>query len=123
MTNNDSDDLLFLGPDKMGMGLFHYFTNGLTLRDKLNNRYTHSVSHIKPESSKSWKNEWLSEIKGDETIDFSIIYNDFAEFESGTFKTEFTFPDLSFHVDRSELIQSNGRIWLGNIEVKETVEL
>jgi hypothetical protein len=41
LKNLDSDKLLILDPDKMGIELFHYFTNGLIINDDQNNSYTH----------------------------------------------------------------------------------
>jgi hypothetical protein len=35
---------------------------------------------------------------------------------AGEYKVTFTFPGLSQQIDKSQLIQASGRIWLGSIK-------
>jgi hypothetical protein len=123
LTNNDSDDLLYLDPYKMGLGLFHYFTNGLIISDLFHNSYTHRLSINRPNPWNLWRIEWLSTIKSKETKSILIVYDDFDAIPIGQFEVMFTFPGLSYQIDKSNLRQDNGRIWLGEIQLKKTIEL
>ena len=44
--NLDSDDLLIIDMNKTGTNLFHYFTNGLSLRDQNHNEvFSSTITH------------------------------------------------------------------------------
>lgn len=115
LTNLGSDKLLYLDPDKMGLGLFHYFTNGLIIKDSQNNSYSHRVIFEIPEPWDSWKVDWLSVINENETKTVSLIYNDFDIMPSGEYTASFSYPGLTYQIKKEELQQNSGRIWLGQL--------
>jgi len=121
LINLDSDNLLFLDPDKMGFELFHYFTNGLIIKDSQNNFYTHKLKVKEPDPWDSWKTDWLTVIKGNESKTFSLIYNDFDIFPSGEYTASFNYPGLSYQIVKKELQQNRGRIWLGQLNNTKTI--
>ncbi len=123
LTNNDSFNILYLDPDKMGLGLFHYFTNGLTLVDASNFTYTHQMTVVQPVPWNAWKSNWLSIIKSKERKTISILYDRFEPISSGLLTAIFRFPGLSYQVKKSELFQTDGRIWLGEIPVIKSVQI
>ena len=122
LTNHDLDNLLYLDPNKMGLGLFHYFTNGLILRDLSYNSYSHKLTKLQPEPWNSWNIEWLSIIKSNETKTISIIYDNFETTPVGQYEANFIFPGLTYQIDKSNLNQDNGRIWLGKIQMKKKID-
>jgi len=115
LTNNDPFNLYYLDPGKMGINLFHYFTNGLFLTDQNNKTYTHNTSYLRPEPRNAWKNDWLSVLKSKESRVHSIIYGEFETIPPGYYKADFSFPGLSNQVTRDEFQKDNGRIWLGDL--------
>ncbi len=121
LTNEDSFSYYYLDPGKMGTGLFHYFTNGLYIRDEATHEsYTHKMKVESPGSYKTWKKEWLSLIKSGETKALSITYNRFEVVPPGMYKARFTFPGLHW-VAKEKLKQDQGRIWLGKIAFQKQI--
>ena len=124
LTNNDPFKYYFLDPDKTGMDLFHYFTNGLYFRDfESHETYTHKVQHIKPEPWNSWKKEWLSIINGNESKTIAIVYDTFEELPHGQYKATFQYPGLTYQVEKKDVQQANGQIWLGKIDMIKDVTI
>lgn len=121
--NHDADVLLILDPEKMGIELFHYFTNGLTLVDSFNNSYTHKITPEKPNAYDSWKNDWLTTVNGNETKAITIIYNDFESIPSGRYSARFVYPGLGSQINREDLIQHNSRIWLGKLYISKAIDI
>ena len=117
LSNPDTFNYLYLDVNKMGIALFHYFTNGLTLYDGENHQtYTHQISVVKPDPWNYWKREWLSVIRSGESKQFTITYDQFNSMPTGSYQASFSFPGLPFYeVEKKDVIQSDGRIWLGQI--------
>lgn len=122
LTNNDSDNLLYLDPDKMGLGLFHYYTNGLLLQDLSNKTFMHQLTITQPDPWDTWENDWLSIITSNESKTISIIYDNFETITTGQFEAFFNFPGLGSQVDKEDLQQDNGRVWLGQLQMKKKIE-
>jgi hypothetical protein len=104
LSNLETDNLLYLDPDKMGLELFHYFTNGLIIRDSQRNSYTHKLTTQGPEPWDSWTVDWLTVINGNETKTFSIIYNDFDLLPVGEYTASFSYPGLSHQIELEDLL-------------------
>ncbi|MFZ5942167.1 MAG: hypothetical protein ACOYXB_16490 [Bacteroidota bacterium] len=115
LRNADQEDLLILDPEKTGISLFHYFTNGLILSDSTGTTYNHRLKVQEAEPWDSWDKDWLSVIHGGETLTFKISYSDFDQVPPGSYQADFTFPGLAFQIKRYELQQNKGRIWLGQV--------
>ncbi len=124
IVNHDLTDLLILDINKTGPGLFHYFTNGLYLRDSDNNEvFSGNIVHQKPEPWNSWKPEWLSPIKSGESISFTINYTIETPINPGEYKLLFEFPGLAYQVSKDQLFQGNTRIWLGDITLRKKITI
>jgi len=123
LKNEDSFDYLYLDPDKMSMAVFHYFTNGLFLRNSSDNYFTHEIEIRHPDPWDSWDPAWLSVIESGETVNLTLEYLEFEEFPPGNYTAYFRFPGLSGQVDKGELIQAGGRIWLGDLDVSFSLTL
>ena len=115
--NPDTFDYLFLDPEKMGIGIFHYFTNGLVFLNEDNPQYYYpKISVVQPEPWNTWKKEWMSVIRSGEIKQFTITYNQFDSMPPGNYLAFFSFPGLpGYFIDKKDLNQSEGRIWLGEI--------
>jgi len=119
LTNNDSFNYYYLDPEKMGLGLFHYFTNGLHLwSPTLRKSFDNHIQHVQPEPADSWSMNWLSLIRSHEKKTIWIHYTNFDPISLGLYKLYFRFPGLN-NVEKGELVQRNGRIWLGDLDLSQ----
>ncbi|SHE68777.1 hypothetical protein SAMN05444274_102113 [Mariniphaga anaerophila] len=123
LTNNDSFNYHYIDPEKTGIGLFHYFTNGLLLRNfNAKKTYTHKTDIVSADPWNTWSKDWLSVINGNESKVITLVYDNFEDVPKGQYSATFEFPGLSFQVDKKDIIQNNGQIWLGKLNViKEIV--
>ena len=122
VTNRDLTDLLIIDINKTGPGLFHFFTNGLYLRDKDHNEvFSSTIEHQTPEPWNEWKTEWLSAIKSGESKSFTINYPLDTPVNPGEYRLLFEFPGLAYQVSKEELYQGNERIWLGDITLRKNI--
>jgi hypothetical protein len=116
VTNMDKGTLLILDPDKMGHKLFHYFTNGLYLRDlATSNIIASKLVYQAPVPSDGWKMDWLTELSPGESAVFTFVYSFDKVISPGNYSAWFDFPGLSSQVDINDVFQTSGRIWLGDI--------
>jgi hypothetical protein len=123
LINDDSINYLYLDPMKMGMGLFHYFTNGLSLWDATSFKsYSNHVQYIQPDPYNSWEKDWLSVIEKHSEKTIVITYDNFDEVPSGKYRLTFSFPGLT-HVEKADLFQQNGRIWLGDLHLSQDFQI
>ncbi len=80
------------------------------------------IKTIQPQPWNSWKSDWLTLIRGNETKTITITYNDFDAVPPGNYKATFVYPGLAYQVKKDEIDREDGRIWLGSIEtVKDVV--
>lgn len=123
LINNDSFNYYYLDPEKMGLGLFHYYTNGLSLwSPTLKKSFVNHVGHIQPEPNDSWSMNWLSLIRSHEKKTIWIHYTNFDPISAGEYRLYFRFPGLS-HVEKGDLVQRNGRIWLGELDLSQDFQI
>jgi len=123
LNNNDSFNYYYLDPEKMGLGLFHYFTNGLSFwSPTLNKSFENHMEHIQPEPWDSWQMNWMSLIRSQEKKTIWINYTNFDSLPAGQYRLYFRFPGLS-HVEKADLVQQNGRIWLGELDLSQNYQI
>ena len=124
ITNHDITDLRILDINKTGPALFHYFTNGVYLRDQDTHIvFSSTIAHQQPEPWDSWEPEWLSTLKSGESMLFTITYPIETPINPGEYNLSFEFPGLATQVSRDELVQGTGRIWLGDITMKSKITI
>ena len=123
ITNRDQSDLLFLDPDKMGVNLFHYFTNGLIISDPVNKTvvFNSDIDTRGPEPWNSWNIDWLSRISTGESRTFVFNYPLDSLINPGKYHSFFEFPGLSHQINIDQLFQENARIWLGEIIARKDI--
>jgi len=122
LTNKDKFNYFYLDPEKMGVGLYHYFTNGLFIVDLTSNkRYTHKIIPIGPVPWDTWKKDWFSLINSGEAKTIRLTYENFESVPTGNYKAFFTFPGLNYSVDKEDISFSNGRIWLGELSINQEI--
>jgi hypothetical protein len=124
VTNEDQSDLMIIDPDKTGPGLFHYFTNGLYIRDLDQNEvFTNNIQHISPDPWNSFETGWLSLLKSGESRQFKIDYSINESLTPGEYTSVFTFPGLSYQVTLDQLFQGTSRIWMGDIKITQKITI
>lgn len=125
LVNDDSFDYYILSPDKMGMNLFHYFTNGLRISNDVNHEsYQHHIETLQPDPYDSWRKEWFYLIKSNEKKSFTLYYSRFDVIPNGQYNAYFRYPGLINQVkNKEDLADEYGRIWLGEIDVKKTISI
>ena len=122
LRNEDTFSYYYLDPDKMGVNLFHYFTNGLYIMDFANREsFTHKIEIIHPEPWGTWEKDWLSLIRSNESKTITIRYDSFEIVTTGQYKATFTFPGLGGQVEKEDIQQDGGRIWLGKLDISKNV--
>ncbi len=118
ITNKDQSELLIMNPDKMGINLFHYFTNGLIFKKISDGSFfTVKVPSQAPSPYNIWKIDWLTKLNSNETKTFSLIYPLNSQIAAGEYIVTFAYPGLHLQVSKDQLIQDNARIWLGEVRV------
>ena len=124
ITNHDISELRILDIGKTGPALFHYFTNGVYLRDQDTHIvFSSTIAHQQAEPWNSWQPGWLSTLKTGESMSFTINYPIETPISSGDYNLSFEFPGLASQVSRDELVQGTGRIWLGDITMKSKITI
>jgi hypothetical protein len=122
VTNLDTDNLLIIDPEKTGMALFHYFTNGLYIRDlNYNEIFSNGVEAQTPVPWDSWNINWLSGLNAGESKQFTLEYKLNSIPVPGEYIVSFQFPGLQFQVTKDQLYQPGGRLWLGNVEATKRI--
>jgi len=125
VVNHDSFNYYILSPDNTGLGLFHYFTNGLFITDDIRHvSYQHHIETFQPEPYDSWDKEWFCLIKSNEKKSFTLFYNRFDNIPPGQYNAHFRFPGLHYQIkNKEDLTGENGRIWLGEIDARRIVSI
>jgi hypothetical protein len=122
VTNQDESDLLILDLEKTGPNLFHYFTNGLSIRKLTYEEvFSSQIAPQTPSPWNSWKTDWLSELKSGDTRHFTINYTINSPLNPGEYNALFEFPGLTYGVTKDQLFQDNNRIWIGDIFVTKKI--
>jgi hypothetical protein len=118
LTNRDEVNYYYMDPERIGMGLFHYFTNGLTLWDTENREsYTNHTEHVQPEPWDSWDMEWMALLEGGSSVMITMEYDNFDSVPPGSYKASFRFPGLGSQVERDQVAQRLGQVWLGELSL------
>lgn len=116
IANHDESNLYILDYNKMGTELFHYYTNGLILVNKDQPGFIYCLIDPRgPVPYDSWKMEWLSLLKSGESARLNIDYSIEYPLKKGNYTAYFTFPGFNYQISKDDLIQPNGRIWLGKV--------
>jgi hypothetical protein len=124
ITNHDFTDLLIIDINKTGPELYHYFTNGLYLRDQDHHEiFSSTIEHRTPVPWNSWKPEWLSLLRSGESMSFTINYQVATPISPGEYNLSFEFPGLAYQVTKEQLFQGNYRIWLGDITIRGKITI
>jgi hypothetical protein len=114
MWNEDAVNYYYWDPEKIGMAQYHYVTFGLSLHDTVDGtRYHHQVEPVSSESWYSMDLDYMSLLKSDSTVRLTFKYDRFDMVPPGNYIALFKFAAPTFKIEREDLEQADGRIWLG----------
>ncbi len=114
--NLDHDNLFVIDPDKMGVDLFHYFTNGIVFHGNdviFQSTYKKTVS-----PTVSWDAKWFTELPVNTSIERTIRLRGYPRITPGKYSCSFTLANPN--VEKENRYISGGRIWLGEVESSKT---
>jgi len=111
--NEDSDRLVVIDPDKMGTGLFHYYTNGVVFRG--NGVIVQSTYKKVTSPTVTCDPRWLTELQPHASISRTVTLRGYPRIAPGIYTCSFTFAD-PIEVEKDNRYVSGGRIWLGEVE-------
>ncbi len=116
LNNNDKDDLYVLDPDIMSSSLFHYFTNGVTLRSELNQTLIQSTykNLESPNPYYNWDFSWFTLIRSGSSITRTIQLRGYPNIPEGKYICSFTFSN-PHQIEKEDRNRELGRIWIGII--------
>ena len=118
LRNEDSVNYYYFDPEKMGMGLYHYVTNGLYLSDmETGQSYHHLINGTQPDPWDWLELEGMSLLESNSSVILTITYDHFDELPPGNYTAYFQFPAPNGRVPREDLDRENGRIWLGELQL------
>ena len=118
--NEDAVNYYYWDPAKLGIGRYHYVTNGLWLRDDNDQAYR---NHVEPLSWDGADPDRFSLLESDSSVILTLVYEDFDELPPGTYEGFFEFPGPHYGVERGELEQEDGRLWLGDLNMNSIVTI
>ena len=122
MINKDESNLLILDPDKMGINLFHYYTNEPILFNISESKvYNCNVDHQKPPYIAYWSSDWLSELKPGDSRQFTLNFSLLSTLNPGVYRVSYEFPGLTHQISKDQLYQNDKRIWLGDVNMISTI--
>ena len=115
ITNIGKLDLYVPDPEKMGPGLFNYYTTQPRIYNE-NLRYYPEYDSVEyPESYKSWDISWYTKLCAGRSIRRYMVIKGYPYIENGSYKCNFTY-DSPRWIEKNDRILTDGRIWIGEIE-------
>lgn len=113
ITNNDSDNLYIIDPDKTGTNLFHYFNNGPVFFNSTNNSiYGSTYKKIYSLPLETFEHDWFIKIESKKAITRIISLKGYPYFPSGNYYCvlNYTSPNSLY---KKKLQLADGRYWVG----------
>lgn len=113
--NNDKDNLYVIDPDKMGSALFHYYTNGVVLKNENEWIASYFKTVVAPEPFTSWNASWFVRINSGKSIQRTIQLKGYQHVPSGTYSCSMKYANPP-KIDKEDRYLDDGRYWVGEIE-------
>jgi len=115
VTNIDSDNLYILDPDLVGTEMFHYYTNGIVLRDAVGHPYQSEYKLVAgPNPYDSWSENWYTRLNKGATIQRTILLKGYPQLPHGVYTGSFVFSGPS-RIERNVRDHGGGRYWIGSV--------
>ena len=113
LTNNDLVNYYILDPNKMGELDFNYYTGGLLFQniDSMVSSFLR-WSASNPDYGNLTMNDF-SVLSKNSKISYTFKSSDYYKMDKGFYKSIFRFCGLKYNINEFDLVQNNGRIWVG----------
>lgn len=122
ITNDDSDDLLVLDPEKMGADLFHHFHNGPSLR--VSGEQAIGPQQADPATApKELDPAWLTRLASGTSHTWTVTRDGYPSIAPGSYECHLRFPGPDPLVTQAQRANTEARIWLGQIDVTLEVDI
>lgn len=118
ITNKDQDLLLVIDPVKMGVDVFHYFTNGPVFWGG-NALFESTYKKVSPAGT-SWEAAWFAQLPVGSSIERTVILKGYPRILAGYYDCNFTFSGPK--IDKEARYLSGGRVWLGELS-SDTIQI
>jgi len=111
LINKDVDDLYILDPDKMGVYLFHEFTNGLLLYNLATRRdhYPNWRKRVVLPSPGYWSPDWYTKIKSGQSVQRTMVVKGYPYFTTDEYLFQFNFLGSWRNMEKEVREVANGR--------------
>ncbi len=126
LKNRDTDTLLVLDPDKTGSRKFHWFCNGVYLRPHGGalrgfgpnlDGYTQ-----RPDPATDIKSQWVTPLAPGTSLKRTVELPTYPSIPGGSYEAVFTYHSPGMK-SLSETRLPSGRVWLGQVTARTTVEI
>ena len=117
ITNKDLMNIYVLDINKMGNERFHYFTNGIFLKDGDTFYYPNNKSLAKEQIQPGW----YKKLRPGEWMTRTAVSTGFTSLPTGSVTCFFTFPGS--RVETGNWKKHDGRIWLGRLPMGKEMRL
>jgi hypothetical protein len=117
ITNNNGSPLYVPDPDKMGSGLFHYYTNGLGLTASGSTHVQFWASNkpqITVDPTGRWEAGWFTGLGAGETINRTVVLTGYPVIPSGAYTCRFTYSGPG-KIQKTDRAMNDGTIWIGEV--------
>lgn len=136
VTNESNEPLNVPDPDKMRIGLFHYYTGGIILYGSevystvLSTPYDPAVAPQPHDSegdtvwitSDSWDSSWFARLGSHESMERTITFTCDQIVSQGTYSCSFRYTGPS-RIEKGDRALSDGRLWIGMIVASHPIEI
>lgn len=120
ITNQDQDDLWILDPDRIGNGLFRFFSGGPHFRGASDYYFAVYMDVIMPDSFNSWQPEWFTRIGAGQSLQRTVQQRGYPSIPTGSYDCFLVFHNPT-KIAREDRVVSGARYWLGDIRSAELV--
>ncbi len=126
LTSKDVNDLYVFDPNKMGVGLFHYFNNCPTLFSEEDEHYIRGDNDkivIQPESPDKFEKSWFSLLKSGQSMTRTITIDAYPEIPQGKYECSFAFHSPGTRFTKGQRAKFDHRVWMGQINTKLNIDV
>jgi hypothetical protein len=117
ITNNDSYNLYVLDPEKTGVALFNYYTNGPYFYKVPSDRIITSNRKLiqTPDPYDSWKPEWFTKIESNSFLKRTIKLKGYPNIPYDNYLVNFKYIGPIKTMEKNIRLLPDGRYWIGYI--------
>jgi hypothetical protein len=122
LRNDDRDPLYAFDPDRTGIDLFHYYTNGVVFSSEYQPPIWSEYKTVAtPNPCDSWQPSCFTRIQAEQSIQRTVTLRGYPRIPKGQYTCRLTYLGPKM-IERSQRSLADGRYWIGEIE-SNTIEV